>query len=128
MSLDAFQKEFPSGKVPKNSRDYGKVFVCRRGCNTRTATYTDEFSWEDTYRGADNVPTLIELVKNGTKATRRARLPRDTSPDALYNFEADEGDEGVRQKRTPKKVGSAPATPKKSRIGSKPVTPSSRRK
>lgn len=128
MSLESFQRQFPNGKIPKNSRDHGKVFVCRRGCNTRTATYTEEFIWEDIYQGAEDIPGLIELVKSGTKATRKTRAPRAESPDALYDFKADDDEEGVRQKRTPKKISSVPETPKKRRTGSKPVTPSSHRK
>lgn len=128
MSLEAFQKEFPSGKVAKNSKHFGKTFVCRRGCNTRTATYTEEFTWEDIYRGAEDISTLIDLVKNGTKTMRKARAPRAESPDALYDFKVDEGDEGPRQKKTPRKLSGVPGTPKKSRVGSKPVTPSSHRK
>lgn len=128
MSLETFQKEFPSGKVAKNSRHYGKTFVCRRGCNTRTANYTEEFTWEDIYRGAEDLPTLVDHIKNETKATRKARAPRVESPDALYDFKVDEDEEGPRQKKTPKKLSNVPGTPRKSRVGSKPVTPSSHRK
>lgn len=129
MSLQGFQDKFPTGKVPKSSRDHGKVFVCRRGCNTRTATYTDEFTWEDIYRGPDDISNLVELVKNGTKATRKGRgAPRAESPDALYDLNANDGEEGERPKKTPKKMGSIPGTPRKARVGSKPATPSSHRK
>lgn len=130
MSLEAFQKAYPQGKIPRSSRDHGKVFVCRRGCNTRTATYTDEFVWEDVYRGADDIGKLGELVKNGTKATRRRKVQRAESPDALYDFPGDGGDEEWGQTGSPRK----PATPKKPRNyqgtpkKSKPVTPSSHRK
>lgn len=127
MSLESFQKQFPSGKIPKHSKDFGKVFVCRRGCNTRTATYTDEFIWEDIYQGAEDIANLIELVKTGTKATRNARAPRTHSPDALYDFKVDEDDEGP-QKKTPRKAGTVPGTPRKPKAASKPVTPSSHRK
>ncbi|XP_044714790.1 origin recognition complex subunit 1 [Hirsutella rhossiliensis] len=44
-----------SGKVARHLPDFGRTFICRRGCNTRTATYTDEFVWEDIYRGGDDV-------------------------------------------------------------------------
>ena len=73
VSYEAFQKLYPSGRVPRSSRDYGKIFVCRRGCNTRTATYTDEFVWEEVYKGEEDIPELIELVKSQTKATRKRK-------------------------------------------------------
>ncbi|KAJ4424765.1 Origin recognition complex, subunit 1 [Gnomoniopsis sp. IMI 355080] len=127
MSLEAFHKAYPQGKIPRNSKDYGKVFVCRRGCNTRTTTYTDEFSWEEVYQGVEDVQKLIELVKSGTKATRRKLKPsREESPDALYD-DAGEGDAewgSARKPSTPKKPRSYQGTPRKS----KPVTPSSHRK
>lgn len=130
MSVEAFQKAYPQGKVPRNSVDHGKVFVCRRGCNTRTATYTEEFVWEDIYSGAADIQRLIELVKSGTKATRRKNLSRRDSADALYDFTGDGGDEEWGQKGTPRKI----TTPKKPRTYQgtpkkpKPVTPSSHRK
>ncbi|KUI63149.1 Origin recognition complex subunit 1 [Cytospora mali] len=127
MSLEEFQKAFPNGKVPRNSNYYGKVFVCRRGCNIRTASYTDEFVWEDVYQGVDDIMPLIELVEMGTKATRRRKPARQESPDALYDaFE--EGDEARGQKRTPRKPSNFLGTPRKPKSVSKPVTPSSHRK
>lgn len=47
MSYAAFQSQYPSGKVPKGNKAHGKTFVCRRGCNPRTISYTNEFIWED---------------------------------------------------------------------------------
>ena len=73
MGLDAFQRKYPSGKVPRTSKDLGKIFLCRRGCNTRTATYTDEFVWEDVYQNVEDISSLIERVQRQTKATRKRR-------------------------------------------------------
>lgn len=81
MSLEAFLAAYPSDKIPRQSPDHGKTFVCRRGANTRTATYTEEFIWEDIYKGGQDVHDLIEMVKNNTKATRRPRRVREQSPD-----------------------------------------------
>lgn len=128
MSAEAFQQLCPSGKVPRSSKDHGKIFVCRRGCNTRTATYTDEFAWEDVYQGADDIHTLEELVEGGTKATRKRRPTRQRTPDDLYDVDGDGDEEERGQKRTPTKPSSHLGTPKKPRSASKPVTPSSHRK
>ncbi|KAK5987675.1 Origin recognition complex subunit 1 [Cladobotryum mycophilum] len=73
MSLDAFLGNYPSGKIPRSSPDYGKTFVCRRGCNTRSAVYTDEFIWENVYRGEQDIHDLNDLIEKGTKPTRRRR-------------------------------------------------------
>ncbi|KAI8724816.1 Origin recognition complex subunit 1 [Fusarium sp. LHS14.1] len=106
-SLDAFLSKYPQGRIPRNSPEYGKTFVCRRGCNTRTATYTDEFIWEEVYRGEEDLFTMMDMIKNGTKATRRRRKARSPSPvDAPYL---------------------PPQTPTKTGRGSTVATPTSRR-
>lgn len=79
MSQASFFAKYPSGKIPRSSKDFGKLFVCRRGCNTRTATYTEEFVWEDVYRGYDDLDSLVERVQSQTKATRKRK--RDESYD-----------------------------------------------
>ncbi|UPK97942.1 hypothetical protein LCI18_008877 [Fusarium solani-melongenae] len=106
-SLDAFLSKYPQGRIPRNNPEYGKTFVCRRGCNTRTATYTDEFIWEEVYRGEDDLFTMMDMIKNGTKATRRRRKARSPSPaDTTYH---------------------PPQTPTKTGRGSTVATPTSRR-
>lgn len=123
--MPAFQKAYPQRKVPKNSKDFGKVFVCRRGCNTRTTTYTEEFSWEDIYHGAEDIEALMQLVKAGTKETRRRRkIQREESPDDLFDGTGDDDTDWNAAKRvtTPKKPRSQPGTPRK------PKTPTSQRK
>ncbi|KAI4164769.1 MAG: hypothetical protein LQ342_001744 [Letrouitia transgressa] len=77
VSPAVFRSKFPSGKVSRNSKGYGKTFICRRGCNTRTATYTDEFVWEDIYSGAEALLDLIDHVKSQTKATRKRKRASD---------------------------------------------------
>lgn len=79
VSEASFLSKYPSGKIPRTSKDHGKMFVCRRGCNTRTATYTDLFAWEKIYRGYDDLHELIDRVKSQTKATRKRK--RDVSYD-----------------------------------------------
>ena len=86
LSHQAFLARYPSGKVPRSFREHGKIFVCRRGCNTRTASYTDEFIWEDVYQGPDDIADLIERVKSQTKATRKKRKRGE-------EYEGDEADE-----------------------------------
>ncbi|KAF5550350.1 origin recognition complex subunit 1 [Fusarium phyllophilum] len=110
MSHDGFLARYPQGKVPRNDPDFGKVFVCRRGCNTRTATYTDEFLWEEIYGGEHDLFALMDRVKTGTKATRRRRKARSPSPsDDTYH---------------PAQI---PQTPTKTGRGSVAATPTSRR-
>ncbi|RTE71251.1 hypothetical protein BHE90_014343 [Fusarium euwallaceae] len=107
-SLDSFLSRYPQGRIPRNNPEYGKTFVCRRGCNTRTATYTDEFIWEEVYRGEDDLFTMMDMIKNGTKATRRRRKARSPSPaEAAYH--------------------PPPQTPSKTGRGSTVATPTSRR-
>ncbi|CAN9156940.1 unnamed protein product [Alternaria alternata] len=117
-SLDRFQELYPTG-VKKNSKDYGKVFVCRRGCNTRTTTYTPEFKWEDVYKDAKDIPTVVDLVETQTKATRRtAGRPKkqQQQPDLDQFVIPDSDDDDL------------PKTPRKRRKINEATTPTSTRK
>lgn len=134
MSQQAFMNEFPTGKVPRKSKEYGKVFVCRRGCNTRTCTYTEEFIWEDIYHCREDLEALQERLQKETKATRKKKPAKDESPERDYKFEADpeaEGEYAPGVYRTPKKARIRDAVTPSSRhkkTGNKPATPSSHRR
>ncbi|KAL2199581.1 P-loop containing nucleoside triphosphate hydrolase protein [Corynascus similis CBS 632.67] len=137
MSEATFRAKYPTGKVPRKSAEFGKVFICRRGCNTRTCTYTEEFIWEDIYRGRGDIESLHEMVRKNTKATRRRRQARDEPTDQDYKqHDADddrEGDYGPGTPRTPKKPRTrdgavTPSSRRKPGPGSKPTTPSSQRR
>ncbi|KAK3902722.1 P-loop containing nucleoside triphosphate hydrolase protein [Staphylotrichum tortipilum] len=125
MSEAAFRAKYPAGKVPRKSKEYGKVFICRRGCNTRTCTYTEEFVWEDIYHGRGDLDTLQDTIRRETKATRRRKNAKDETTDQEYKMDADNGgrpaDEGDYAPGTPR-------TPKKARTRSEAVTPGSKRK
>ncbi|KAK3696549.1 Origin recognition complex, subunit 1 [Vermiconidia calcicola] len=103
MSPQEFNKLYPNGKVPRNSKDYGKIFVCRRGVNTRTATYTEEFQWEKIYGGRDDLDNLIELVESQTIKSRKRKALKSIKEDALDEFVIDDDD------------GPGPETPRKRR-------------
>jgi origin recognition complex subunit 1 len=127
LSLDKFLKKWPNGKIPRHSPDFGKVFVCRRGCNTRTATYTEEFVWEDLFHG--DTADLAEFVKQHTKSSRKRKIPKDTEPRDEYKFRDEEAEDDIDSlQRTPKKRKTQDAqTPKKQRSASKSMTPSHRK-
>ena len=111
VSAETFRSKYPSGKVPRSSKDHGKIFICRRGCNTRTATYTDEFDWEEIYQSADDILPLIERVENQTKATRKRKKDVDLADEWDPSNEPDE-----------------PKTPSKKRKFSQASTPVSKAK
>lgn len=117
MSLDTFQKLYPTGQIKKTSKDYGKIFVCRRGCNTRTTTYTPEFKWEDVYRGANDIPSLVELVESQTKATRKGPSRPKGQEQDLEEFVVPDSEDDA-----------APKTPRKRRKLNDATTPTSTRK
>ncbi|KAF4594504.1 Origin recognition complex subunit 1 [Ophiocordyceps camponoti-floridani] len=120
MSPAKFFSKFPSGKIPRHYPDFGKTFICRRGCNTRTATYTDEFVWEDIYRGGDDIFDLIERIERDTKLTRGRRKARSQSPA--------ETDAYVPPPQTPTKPAAKPAvTPRSRRTQATPGSRSQQR-
>jgi len=116
VSPQDFRTKYPSGKVPRSSKDYGKIFVCRRGCNTRTATYTDEFDWGDIFQSADDILPLIERVQSQTKATRKRKRA-----DEVHEDPADDWDHVTAEPSSPK-------TPSKRRKFSHASTPTSKTK
>jgi origin recognition complex subunit 1 len=79
MSPSEYTRKFPTNKISRPAKDAEKAFVCRRGCNTRTATYSDDFVWEDIFTGTeDSVYNLIKFVKT----TTTGRLgPRQSEPE-----------------------------------------------
>jgi origin recognition complex subunit 1 len=118
---------YPTGKIPRSSKEYGKTFICRRGCNTRTATYTEEFIWEDVFRGTEvDVHKLIDKIQNETKVTRKKRREQRTRRDSDIDMMDDS--EGERtttpQKRRRKAIV---GTPQKPRTPIKLLTPSHKR-
>ncbi|KAH7085969.1 P-loop containing nucleoside triphosphate hydrolase protein [Paraphoma chrysanthemicola] len=119
LSVADFDRLYPTGQVRKSSKDFGKVFICRRGCNTRTTTYTPEFVWGQIYKGADDIDALVQLVKSQTKATRRgagASRPKKPHQDLDEFVVPDTDDDGI------------PKTPRKRRKLNDATTPTSTRK
>ncbi|KAI1421052.1 ATPase [Xylaria sp. FL1777] len=137
MSSSAFLREFPTGKIPRSSPAYNKTFVCRRGCNARTTSYTSEFIWEDIFSGSsDDITKLVQLVQSGTKSTRK-QPKSDAADDAatdytprkrrLYDVPEDEEtdhDDGYLSSEND--TQSKPRTPRKRQKTSRVATPSSR--
>lgn len=115
ISHKAFLARYPTGKVPNKAREFGKVFVCRRGCNSRTATYTEEFEWEDVYHGAQDLEILKERIEVETKATRKRKAaPVHRHLDSDFVVKDDDHD------------GCAPETPRKKRKLDAARTPTSK--
>ncbi|KAI9655355.1 MAG: Origin recognition complex, subunit 1 [Bathelium mastoideum] len=115
ISHDKFMKTYPNGKITRNSRDHDKVFFCRRGCNTRTATYTEEFNWHDIYGGVDDLQPLVERIQHQTKASRK-RSKQDKADLDEFVAKDDGNEDGL------------PKTPRKRRKLDGPSTPGSRTK
>ncbi|KAI1137071.1 P-loop containing nucleoside triphosphate hydrolase protein [Hypoxylon sp. FL0543] len=125
MSQQEFFRKYPSGKVPRNSPGYNKTFICRRGCNTRTSTYTDEFVWEDVYTGSEeDIGDLLELVRSGTRSTRKRRNHGISTQEADYIATQPEQDDDYHSDDAARR---AVTTPRKKQKTTRVVTPSNRR-
>ncbi|KAI1407464.1 P-loop containing nucleoside triphosphate hydrolase protein [Hypoxylon sp. FL1857] len=125
MSQQEFSRKYPSGKIPRNSPGYNKTFICRRGCNTRTSTYTDEFVWEDVYSGKEeDIGDLLELVQSGTRSTRKRRNQDISTHEADYATTQLEQDDDYHSDDAARRVVT---TPRKKQKTTRVVTPSNRR-
>lgn len=129
MSVPKLKEKYPTGKIPRSSEDNGKTFICRRGVTARTATYTDEFIWEDVYRDVDDIEPLKDRVVSETQATRGHKATTIAKPKDLDFVVVDDEDK-ENEPRTPKKRRKLePGTPKSAqdRTPSKLRTPTSKR-
>ena len=117
MSPEEFQRLYPSGKVSRSSKDYGKAFVCRRGVNVRTSSYTEEFRWEDVFKGREDMDALREQVERETVRTRKRKLAKERDLDDFVTEDEADAD-GLATPRKRRKLTSE--TPKSK---SKQVTP-----
>lgn len=115
LSKDVFDKRYPSGKVPRGSKDFGKVFICRRGANTRTATYTDEFIWEDVYRGKQDLENLSELVERQTVKTCKRKAMKSIKEHDIDDFVDDDDDDQPGTPRKRRKLAPGTLTPSKAK-------------
>ncbi|EME49253.1 hypothetical protein DOTSEDRAFT_49553 [Dothistroma septosporum NZE10] len=130
LSESEHHRLYPTGKVPRNSKSYGKAFICRRGVNTRTATYTDEFSWENVYRGKDDLDKLLHLVQSQTVQSRPQRATKRTNENDLGDFVVE--DDHFDEPETPKKkrklsTGTPTSSKAKQLTPRKFLTPSGRK-
>lgn len=114
MSQKRFKEKYPSGKIPRADLGYGKTFICRRGCNQNTSTFTEEFNWEDTFQQHEDIEKLQQLIESQTLKTRKAKpktVPRP-APEIIDRDYTDKENE--------------PETPRKKRKIEPATTPSSR--
>ncbi|RPB28297.1 origin recognition complex subunit 1 [Terfezia boudieri ATCC MYA-4762] len=137
LSQQKYREQYPNG-VQKNSKQYGKVFICRRGCAPRTATYTEEFIWEDIYKGrGTDIDMIVRKISDETKLTRKGRhkpiLPYRESPGLGDDFIEKDSDfdelDDSNNPRTPRKrqKTSAAVTPSRRTPSSKFTTPTHKR-
>ncbi|KKA30189.1 hypothetical protein TD95_001900 [Thielaviopsis punctulata] len=116
MSEASFRKAFPGGKVPRNSPHFGKTFICKRACNMRTTTYTEEFVWENMYRGYRDLQALLQFITDNTKLSRKG--PDAAAAPAASTSAATETVDGE-----PPAKKRAPSTPRARRINATATTP-----
>jgi origin recognition complex subunit 1 len=128
MSERVFTKKYPTGKIPKKSKDQGKTFICRRGCNTQSTIYTDEFDWENLQHSTlEDMEKLVAWIKSGTQSNKKRKVGRPSKKDA--DFRGDPADDEEAELETPRKKQkhSAVSTPRKVRTPSKLLTPNHKR-
>ncbi|KAK3056159.1 Origin recognition complex, subunit 1 [Extremus antarcticus] len=125
LSQEAFDRRFPTGRVPKGARENGKVFVCRRGVNVRTATYTEEWRWEEVFKGWQSMDGLLEMVEGQTVKTRKRKAGKAYEGDEFVVGE--EGEEDPKTPRKRRKLGAGTPTERKKGTPRKFATPTGRK-
>ncbi|PSK37473.1 hypothetical protein B9Z65_2215 [Elsinoe australis] len=127
MSHAAFLEKHPTGKISRGSSGYGKTFVCRRGCNPRTTTYTEEFNWDDVYHGKADIELLVSLIESQTLRTRKRKPTAKAAQSELEEFVVGDDDDTIPRKR--RKLDTTPKNraEKKAKSPGKLLTPAHRR-
>jgi len=126
MSKKEFLKTYPNGEMPKSktaAAKFAKTIMCRRAVKQRNMVFSDEFDWDELYRGADSLLELLDWVQEQTK-----RKPMSRTEDYEYSQKRDDEDEVV--PTTPKKrkkTASMGVTPKSTSKSTKFVTPTNKR-
>jgi origin recognition complex subunit 1 len=127
-----FKSRFPTKNIPrKDKEEFNRTFLCRRGCDTGSTTYTEEFNWNDLdHNSAEHVENLLEKLKSETVSRKRGRQPgfklKRKKEDYINEEEEEEYDDVVRTPRK-KQKHSTVTTPRKPRTPSKLLTPSHKR-
>jgi origin recognition complex subunit 1 len=128
MSEKAFMKKYPTGKLPKKSKEQGKTFICRRGCNTQSTIYTDEFDWENLRHSTlEDMEKLVEWIKSGTQSNKKRKPGRPSKKDEDYRGGHVDDEDAELETPRKKQKHSNVSTPRKVRTPSKLLTPSHKR-
>ena len=130
MSEKAFASKYPKGSISKRSNAYGTTFICRRGINTKTTTYTDEIVWEDIkHSEEEEVQQLMDFLIAATQGTRKRKYEKRVKGDEDFKGVTLDNEELEVELGTPKKKKktSLVSTPRKPRTPSKVLTPSHKR-
>lgn len=119
LSQKVYNERYPNG-VNKKSKEYGKVFICRRACNPRTAIYTEELDWDDLYKGRDtDIDYIIDFIPQRLKELRFEMLEEKKKPAKEEDYVYTGGSDNERDF-----VDGIPQTPKKRRKLATARTPS----
>ncbi len=128
MSEHVFNERYPTGKIPRKSKDFGRTFICRRGCDTQSATYTEEFIWEDLQRRtAGDIEELVNWLDSVTQSTKKRKTRKRTKADDDFTGGPINDEELELETPRKKQKHSAVSTPRKVQTPSKLLTPSHKR-
>ena len=112
--------------------DFAKTVICRRGVRQRTLQFTEEFMWEEKYRGPGDLYDLLTLIETQTRRkNNRKRAPLAVLQEDEYMQEDNKwagAEEDVDDPITPrKKYKTSSTTPRSSVKSAKFTTPTHKR-
>lgn len=111
LSKSDFYTTFPNGEPPKSKsaqNKFAKTILCRRAVKQRNMAFSEEFTWNDLYKGPQSLLDLLEWIQEQTK-----RKPKTKVDDTEYNQQKEPEDTII------------PVTPKKRKKTGAVVTPKS---
>lgn len=133
MSPQLFLKKYPKGPPRGKAAlaQYKKCIVCRKGVRQRNGRYTNDFVWEELYKGAESLLDLVDFVEQQTKGRRKKETqPTETDDMEYKDVPEPEPAEAEAVPITPQKrrktTATTTTTPKSSRVA-KYTTPTTKR-
>ena len=126
MSKNEFLETYPKGEMPKSktaAMRFSKTIMCRRAVKQRNMIFSEEFDWNELYKGAESLLDLLDWMQEQTK-----RKPKSKTEDSEYSRNKAMEDELI--PTTPskrKKTTSAAITPKSTSKSTKFTTPTNKR-
>lgn len=130
MSKDDFFKKYPNGEMPKSksaANKFSKTIMCRRAIKQRNMVFSEEFVWNDLYKGAESLLELLDWIQEHTKRKATVKLNEEADAEYRQTKDSKEPEELIPMTPRKRKKTTSAVTPKSTSKYTKFTTPTNKR-